>query len=261
MKRPLPVMSRRLQPLAAALFAAVLLSTAGAFDTEAVRFGPRAIYWLAISAISILALQRLHQLLRTGFDALPNSWLRVFGWAILALPLNALAALACKLLFGGTPSLGGFLLLLPGMATILAALQLTLFSFEKSRGEQELQHEAPCYEPSVRTRSAFAESLPLPLRHSAIYALKAEDHYVRVHTEHGQALLRMRMSDAVAMLDGEDGVKPHRSWWVARAAIGSLLRQRSRIVIQIPDGTEVPVSRSARAELGPLFTDRPGGGG
>lgn len=255
----LPAISSGLQPLAVALFAAVLLSTAGAFDTEAVRFGPRVIYWLAISVISTLALQRLHRFLRNGFDALPSPGLRVFGWAILALPLNALAALACKLLFGGTPSFGGFLLLLPGMASILAALQLTLFSFEKPRGEQELRPEAPCHEPFVGTRPLFAQSLPLPLRDAAIHALKAEDHYVRVHTEHGQALVRMRMSDAVAMLDGEDGVKPHRSWWVARAAVGSLVRRGNRTVIRIPDGTEV--SRNARAALGPLFTNLPGGVG
>ena len=48
---------------------------------------PRLIYWLAISAVSTLALQRLHRLLQTRFYAVPDPWLRVFGWAILTLPL------------------------------------------------------------------------------------------------------------------------------------------------------------------------------
>jgi DNA-binding LytR/AlgR family response regulator len=73
--------------------------------------------------------------------------------------------------------------------------------------------------------------------------------------------VRMRMSDALAMLEGEDGVKPHRSWWVARAAVSSLCRQGSRTIMRIPDGTEVPVSRSARGALGPLFNDLSGGVG
>ena len=46
---------------ATALAAGLLLSTAGAFDTEAAAFGPRLLYWLAIAAIGIVALEVLHR--------------------------------------------------------------------------------------------------------------------------------------------------------------------------------------------------------
>jgi hypothetical protein len=242
-----------LKPIAAASFAGLLLSTAGAFDTEAARFGPRLLYWLAISGISMLALQGMHKLLRRCFDAVPDVWLRASGWLVLTLPLDAVAALACKLLFGGTPSLAGFLLLLPGMAAILAALQLLLSAFQSAPPQTELTSSAIHSPPSPHRAGPFAAFLPLPLQYSPIQALQAEDHYVRVYTRDGQALIRMRMRDAVAMLAEEDGVRPHRSWWVARAAIVSLRREGNRTLIQLADGTSVPVSRSVRHSLGPPF--------
>lgn len=247
---------RLVQPIAAALFAGLLFSTAGAFDTEAVRLGPRLSYWLAIAATSTLALQQLHRLLETIFDAVPGLWLRACGWAVLALPLNALASLGCKVLFGGAPSLTGFLLLLPGMSMILAALQVTLLLFE-ARGEpRSSERDERCSQVQAAPPRSLAPFLPLPLQACAIHAVSAEDHYVRVHTDGGQALLRMRMSDAVAILGKEeDGIRPHRSWWVARTAVSGLRTEGGRTFIRLPDRTSVPVSRSARPSLGPLFGD------
>jgi hypothetical protein len=229
---------------ATALAAGLLLSTAGAFDTEAAAFGPRLLYWLAIAAIGIVALEVLHRLLARQVPAGPELLLRLVGWAVLALPLNMVAVLSCKLLFGGWPSMGGFLLLLPGMAAILAALQFVLASFRPPAAAARAAAPDPA--------AGLAEFLPLPLRHAPILALEAQDHYVRVHTVAGHALIRLRLRDAVALV-GADGVQPHRSWWVARSAISSLRREHDRIVILLSTGQQVPVSRSARPLLGPLF--------
>ncbi len=244
-----------LQPVAAAFFLAVLLSTAGAFDTEAAQFGPRLIYWLGIAGVSTLALQAAHHMLQTKFDRIPDPWLRVFGWLVLMLPLNTVATFTCKMLFGGVPSLTGFTLLLPGMAAILSALQFALFSFQREMPALRVVADT-CSEPPAASANSLAPFLPLPLQRSPIHALQAEDHYVRVHTTDGQALIRMRLRDAVAMLAPEEGVQPHRSWWVARSAVASLRRDGSRTLIQLADGTTVPVSRSARSDLGPLFDER-----
>lgn len=252
--------ARTLRPLAIAGFAALLLSTAGAFDTEASRFGPRLLYWSAIACVSALALQLVHGALSGHFDRLGSYWLRLFGWLILTLPLNALAVLGCKLLFGGSPSLGGFLLLLPGMTTILAALQATLLTLEQP-GEQAGEKAGPCErvaaEPPRPGRSVggtgLGAFLPLPLQGSRLLALRSEDHYLRVHTDKGEALIRLRMTDALAMLDGRCGLRPHRSWWVATDAILSHRREGGRSVLRLVDGTSVPVSRNRRSEVGPIF--------
>lgn len=79
---------------------------------------------------------------------------------------------------------------------------------------------------------------------SDIVSLQAEDHYVRVVTERGNALVRYRFSDALNEVRSMPGIQVHRSHWVA---VGAVERVRSdakghRLVLK--DGTEVPVSRS-----------------
>ena len=50
-------------------------------------------------------------------------------------------------------------------------------------------------------------------------ALQGEDHYVRIHTALGSELVLMRLGDAIQELDGLEGERVHRSWWVARRAV------------------------------------------
>jgi DNA-binding LytR/AlgR family response regulator len=54
----------------------------------------------------------------------------------------------------------------------------------------------------------------------------------------------MRLSDAVAELDGIEGAQVHRSWWVARDAIADAKRGDGRATLTLKDGSEVPVSRT-----------------
>ncbi|HEX8643908.1 MAG TPA: LytTR family DNA-binding domain-containing protein [Allosphingosinicella sp.] len=230
----------------ACLFGA-FLSISGALDTEAAAQLPRLAYWLFIALVSGAALQCGHGLLRRGFAQIGEAPLRAAGFALLLLPLTLLAVLSCKLLFGGRPSVGGFTLLLPGMASILAALQLVLALFAGERDEAPAPSATPQMPPPAP--GPFAEALPLPLRCAVIEALEAEDHYVRVHTAAGSALVRMRFRDALASLGDRPGLRPHRSWWVAEGAILALGKRN----ILLGCGIEVPVSRRARAQLGPAF--------
>jgi hypothetical protein len=239
-----------LRLLAVAAASGLILSTAGAFDTEAASFAPRLTYWVAIAGVSIAALELLHQRLARLVPQAPPLLLRVIGWAVLALPLNMLAVLSCKLLFGGWPSLGGFLLLLPGMASILAALQFVLTSFARTAPMAVPALPVPPPEPACGDELRLR--LPLPLRSARIAALEAQDHYVRAYTSAGQALVRGRLRDLIEIME-EEGVQPHRSWWVARSAIVSMRRENGRTMIVLEGGQQVPVSRSARSAMGPLF--------
>ena len=74
--------------------------------------------------------------------------------------------------------------------------------------------------------------------------MEAEDHYLRLHTSKGQDLILMRLSDAVAELEGIEGAQVHRSWWVARDAIADAVRGDGRATLTLKDGAEVPVSRT-----------------
>ena len=78
--------------------------------------------------------------------------------------------------------------------------------------------------PPVASR-ALTDKLPHRLRRASLIAMVAEDHYLRVHTDKGEALILMRLSDAITAADALDGARTHRSWWVAREAVESYLRQ------------------------------------
>ncbi|MCR5878246.1 LytTR family DNA-binding domain-containing protein [Phenylobacterium sp. J367] len=95
----------------------------------------------------------------------------------------------------------------------------------------------------------FLERLPLRLRGADVWAVEAEDHYLRIHSSKGQDLILMRLADAVAELDGVEGMQVHRSWWVARDAIADAKRGDGRATLTLKDGAQVPVSRTYAGEL------------
>jgi DNA-binding LytR/AlgR family response regulator len=96
---------------------------------------------------------------------------------------------------------------------------------------------APEYPPE------FISKLPAALRRD-ILALEAEDHYVRVHTVHGSALILMRLADAAALIDPRLGLRVHRSWWVAKGGVRTLERTPGRAIARLVDDTAVPISRT-----------------
>ena len=94
----------------------------------------------------------------------------------------------------------------------------------------------------------FLERLPVKFRTADLYAVSSEDHYLRVHTSLGEELILMRLADAVRELSGADGLRVHRSWWVAKSGIAEEKRIEGRSLLILASGTEVPVSRSYRAK-------------
>ncbi|MCL9982412.1 MAG: LytTR family transcriptional regulator DNA-binding domain-containing protein [Erythrobacter sp.] len=92
------------------------------------------------------------------------------------------------------------------------------------------------------------DQLPAELG-SAIIALEMEDHYVRVHTVLGSALVLMRLRDAVALVGDLEGMQVHRSWWVARGAVEDVAREGRNIRLKLPRGLEAPVARANVATL------------
>jgi len=93
----------------------------------------------------------------------------------------------------------------------------------------------------------FHHKLPSSLADSQLIALKAEDHYLRVITNNGNALILMRFSDALSALNGYPGVQTHRSWWVASSQLKQVAKLSGATTsILLDDGTQVPISRRKR---------------
>lgn len=77
-----------------------------------------------------------------------------------------------------------------------------------------------------------------------VLCLQMEDHYVRVHTPQGSALVLMSLSQAMAGLKQVEGVQTQRSWWVARAAITGVVEDGRKLRLRLTGGLDAPVSRA-----------------
>ncbi len=100
-----------------------------------------------------------------------------------------------------------------------------------------------------RSDDILREKLPLPLRRAPILALSSEDHYLRVHTDRGQALILMSLSQAIDALGEDAGLRIHRSHWVARDAVVDSARKDGRLAVTLANGLILPASRSGRRLL------------
>ncbi|MGY3692858.1 hypothetical protein ACVIGA_002938 [Bradyrhizobium sp. USDA 3240] len=101
----------------------------------------------------------------------------------------------------------------------------------------------------LATACSFRSKLPFALRSAAVLSLSAEDHYVRVRTDRGEALILIKLADAVAALGPETGVRIHRSHWVAHTAVRVLTRQSGRLGVRLDDNLVLPVSRTGQKLL------------
>lgn len=105
----------------------------------------------------------------------------------------------------------------------------------------------------------LTEKLPVALRGTVPFALEAEGHYVRVHTPEGTALVTMTFDDAMRCVVGIPGIQTHRSWWIARSAVGSIRKDGAAYAVELTSGLSVPVSRRRRPMVSKVIAP-PGAG-
>ncbi|MGB3247250.1 MAG: LytTR family DNA-binding domain-containing protein [Sulfitobacter sp.] len=75
-----------------------------------------------------------------------------------------------------------------------------------------------------------------------VVSLSMQDHYVEVTCENGTDLILMRLSDAIAELDGLKGLRTHRSHWVALEAVKGVERNGAKLKVILKGGRVLPVS-------------------
>ncbi len=222
---------------------ALLMTVTGALNTDGIGFWPRLAYWLI--------LMELGALIGVGVSVGIQQWGRLRDQRIaegaltavlIALPLSLVVTGASMLFFGmpipSLPSLLSLFGIVVFFSGIVTAINYAVHASPAS--SERLAVAAALPDPSAR----FAERLPLHLRECKILALEAEDHYLRVHSELGSALILMRLSDAIAELEQTAGAQTHRSWWVARSALRQARRGDGRATLVLTNGVAVPVSRS-----------------
>lgn len=226
-----------------ALFVVVLvgivLALAGAFHTAEMPLPGRLAYWLTLVVIGAFVGRF------SGRLVIPPPWwetrpITVVGLMtlLIGLPMTLLASVSDNWLRSGRLGLWYVWDVLPACLAVTAVL--TILAFLVQRRAPVETHEAPKGAPPPR----FLARLPAKLAGADLWAIEAQDHYLRLHTSKGDDLILMRLADALVELEGIEGARTHRSWWVARDAVVSAERAEGRATLTLVGGVTAPVSRA-----------------
>jgi DNA-binding LytR/AlgR family response regulator len=222
---------------------AAILAVSGGFGAGGMSIVSRLAYWLAISAVGVTIGVLI------GVYVIPPRWFARRPWAayaviVLALwaPMSLVVALANAMPVRRT--LTPALVWRVAPSTLATTAALSALAFLVRRRDPAETHAAAADAPPPK----FLERLPPRLAGAELWAVQAEDHYLRLHTSLGQDLILLRLGDAIDELEGIEGARTHRSWWVARAAVRGVEREDGRATLALPGGMTAPVSRAyARA--------------
>jgi hypothetical protein len=230
--------------------AAFFLSASAAFGTNVAPIAKRFVFWVLLLALGTVA----HQGARAYCRSLPSLIRRpILTTLVLALGLSAvltpLIVAVVRWMFGPLGAAWPGVLYIFGTSVMISVAMSALHLLAARRGVADpapiQTHASPRGAPPPR----FLERLPPRLRGAALYAVEAQDHYLRLHTSRGSDLILMRLSDAIAELEGLEGARTHRSWWVAREAVQGAERSEARVSLLLPDGLSAPVSRTYTRDL------------
>ncbi len=181
-------------------------------------------------------------ILRAGASAgLPDLFTMVAGLVVMTLPVSVVAS-GVRALFGDPPNLEAPLALYFSVLAMVLPIGLAYLHVDRWIERPAATPSGEPHEPRLLAR------LPARLGREVL-ALQAEDHYVRVHTATGTDLVLMRLADAIAEAEGINGLRVHRSWWIARAAVASARSEGRRAELTLTNGLLVPVTREAVPEI------------
>ena len=211
------------------LATSLIMTIGGPFGTYVNQnYSYRGLFWLTLIGLSlILAIS-----LRTGLRHFLSN-LGALGQAIgmsILMPLTFTPALMLLITLAGAPPVNllirsaeyaGYVLIV----TILVSVARWVFGLQQ------------------RTPARLMGRLPEERRWDNVIRLSSRDHYVEVVTDKSSETLLMRFSDALDELEGIDGLRVHRSHWVALDAVDGLTREAGRLFLLMRDGSRVPVSR------------------
>jgi hypothetical protein len=236
------------------LLAGIILALIGPFGSFELPLAQRLILWPLMILAGYPIFRGLGAVSRWLSEAvhIPYAVAAVLALGVGALPMTLIVVLLWFRAPLGeairSPALGPLYLQVLIVGLIVHAAMFLLFrQRDEPKVEAEPQPAAPPAPPPPAEPPSLA--LPLPPGFGPVRALKGEDHYVRVVGDGREELILMRMRDAIERLGTADGLRVHRSWWVARAAVASVRRDGRTAIITLANGQEVPVARDMMPAL------------
>jgi hypothetical protein len=221
------------------LVVAVVLAASGGFETFHIPLIPRFAYWIGLITGGVFVARTIH-----GWaDRAPWLWGR--KWLAAAtiaagttVPMSLVVTVSSAWISGVAVTSGRIWAIFPDVVAV--TIGTTILATLADPGTGGRTRPAPEGAPPAK----FLSRLPPKLAGADLFAVEAQDHYLRLHTSKGEDLILMRLSDAVGELQGLEGARTHRSWWVARGALAAVERVEGRAVLTLKNGLQAPVSRS-----------------
>ena len=178
----------------------------------------------------------------TLLTAVPTTF--VLAWTIsLIQPGHKLAPMQLRAIFAAVAAVQ-LLIVVMGTVTIAREARTTTPSDDDV--------PSPAYSEAEAQAATFPRALldRLPgVIGPDICVLETEDQDLRVHAGGGSALILMRMTDAVGMIDPRLDAQVHRPWWVTQAAVTGLNTERHRLTLRLSSKSAVPVGRTFHAAV------------
>lgn len=199
--------------------------------------GSRLFYWVAVTMLGLVL-----------YGAAVVGAMRLAGWSGAA-RWSAVVVLALAV---SLPEAVLSRALAFWMWPVLGRLQPTLMSWYGQTATMGVLSTLGGY--LLLRRGAGARTAPEPAPppeeklKGDVLALQMEDHYVRIHRASGSELLLMPLGRAIAGVAGE-GMRTHRSWWVARRAVAMADGTPRAMRLHLTNGVVAPVARSAVIHL------------
>ena len=216
--------------------------------------GARLGYWLALHAmawsIAIFFSIAAEILLRKWTTSM---FVRMMtGSIIAALPIGFGIGLVDLAFFDTVPTLAGSLrqalasvplCLLFCFLTYLTMHQQIATAAEESRDGKPAAASIKTSEIRDLPSQAPILSRLKPENRGALIRLAVRDHYTEVITSRGRELVLLRFGDALMEIGDTEGMRLHRSHWIATDHVAGLRRDNGKLLVVARDGIEMPVSR------------------
>lgn len=221
---------------------AVLMTAAGAFNTDQFAVPHRFALWCVVALLTVGQTLVLDAALVSATRAPPALRAGAVIFGVIALMTFELHALKFTPLlpYEPDPLLAFALFLAPPIGAISGVVMMLRLLTAQS---------APEAPPLLRLAyTPIAGYLPAPSSigwpTDQVLRVRAHDHYLEIVTATGRTFVRGRMKDALRALAEREGVQPHRSWWIARDQIAAIRRTGRDYMLVTHDGAEIPIARS-----------------